>query len=124
VSDRLRKRMRQKEAAKLFNKEPGPLLPINMLEYPHPDWMTRAFSNNRYVVMIEDGAITNFLPGERLIKVMIQRHDDQPIPGHWREIYNIKNELFGRDALGVEFYPPERQLVDDKNIYWLWILPR
>ncbi|WP_257294462.1 hypothetical protein [Endozoicomonas sp. YOMI1] len=29
---------------------------------------------------------------------------------------SIKNKLFGPDALGIEYYPPEQQLTDKANI--------
>lgn len=116
------RKLRRREANKRFKMPPGPWEEVDMSCRPHPPWMTRAYSNNRYVVMVEDGAITPFMPGQRLIKAMIQRHDDSPIPNHWRELQQIKNELFGEDVVGIEFYPPQPQLVDDKNIYWLWLL--
>ena len=83
--------------------------------------MTRAYKNNRYIVMIDDNArMTN---GVTAIKAMVQRHDDKPLNRHWREMQDIKNELFGSGTTAIEFYPAENSLVDHHNIYWLWILP-
>lgn len=96
-------------------------MPVDLNLQSHPDWMTRAFKNNRYVVMIDDNA--NMTGGITAIKAMVQRHDDKPIPNHWREMQAIKNELFGDDATGVEFYPAVTKVQDYHNIYWLWILP-
>ncbi|WP_257283293.1 hypothetical protein [Endozoicomonas sp. SESOKO1] len=116
-----RTKPQQSAAKKLLGKPKGKLEPIDFNQYPAPDWMTRAYRNHRYVVMIEDGvAMSN---GATAIKVMVQRHDDKPIPNHWREMQNIKDEIFGSEALGVEYYPPEEQLTDKANIYWLWIFP-
>lgn len=70
--------------------------------------------------MIDDNAR---LMGASVIKAMIQRHDDKPIPGHWRQLQNIKNELFGTESVAIEVYPRESELIDDANIYWLHILP-
>lgn len=108
-------------AKKLLSKPPGSLEPIDLAGMPHPDWMTRAYSNNRYVVMINDNAVMT--RGVRAIKAMVQRHDDKPIPNHWSEMQAIKNFLFGRDATAIEYYPPVRELEDVANIYWLWVLP-
>lgn len=108
------------QAKKLLKKPAGELKPIDLATRNSPDWMTRAYSNNRYTVLIDDCAT---LMGLTLIQVMVQRHDDKPIPGHWRELQNIKNELFGREAKAIEFYPPESELIDTANIYWLWVLP-
>ena len=86
-----------------------------------PDDMTRAFKNNYYVVMIYDD--TEMSNGELAIKALIQRHDDRPLTNHWREIQAIKNEIFGKDVTAIEYYPSENELMDDFNIYWLWIIP-
>lgn len=107
-------------ARRLLKKPAGKLEPINLSNYDKPSWMTRAYKNNRYVVMINDNASIKGCPA---IKAMVQRHDDTPIPGHWRQLQNIKNQLFGQDATAIEFYPPESELEDVANIYWLWVLP-
>jgi len=70
--------------------------------------------------MIFDNVITTKGPAT---KALIQRHDNAPIPGHWREIQNIKNEIFGKETVGIEYYPAESNLLDTHNIYWLWIFP-
>jgi len=108
-------------AKKLFKKPPGKFEQINLAERPHPEWMTRAYSNNRYVVMINDNA--SMSNGVTAIKAMVQRHDDTPIPNHWREMQLIKNEIFGHETTAIEFYPATSKLVDVANIYWLWVFP-
>ena len=117
---RTQKRERVNVAKKLFKLPAGKLQEIDLNTKDHPVWMTRAFMNNRYVVMIDDKARTD---KGYAIKAMIQRHDDTPIPNHWSEVQAIKNELFGREAMGVEYYPKESGLMNDHNIYWLWIFP-
>lgn len=112
------KRAILREAKKRYKLPPGKLTPIDLEVNDHPEWMTRAFSNNRYTVMINDNAKTD--KGEA-IRVMIQRLDNTPIPNHWSEIQKIKNELFGNKAVGVEYFPAESELTDDYNIYWLWV---
>jgi len=108
-------------AKKLMQKPKTKFEPIDLTLRDHPHWMTRAFNNTRYVVMINDNSpMTNNVVA---IKAMIQRHDNEPIPNHWRELQDIKNELFGRHVTAIEFYPAESELMDVANIYWLWILP-
>ena len=122
--DRGRRRTQEKGRAKvadrLFKKPAGLFEAVDMTTRDYPSWMTRAFVNNRYVVMIDDHAKTD---KGTAIKAMIQRHDDSPIPGHWMELQNIKNELFGKETTGIEYYPAEGRLINDHNIYWLWIFP-
>lgn len=112
----------QKSAAKKLLKKPrGRWIPMDLSERPHPEWLTRVFNNNRYVVMINDNA--KMTGGITAIKAMIQRHDDKPIPNHWAEMQSIKSELFGADVTAIEYYPSASKLCDVANIYWLWILP-
>lgn len=40
----------------------------------------------------------------------------------WMEKQNIKNELFGKESLAIEVFPKESKLVDDADMYHLWIL--
>lgn len=112
---------RRTAAKALFAKSPGPLELCDLSTATHiPPGMTRAYRNNRYTVMIFDVTPTT---KEYAIKALIQRHDNTPIPGHWREIQNIKNEIFGSETVAIEYYPAESQLMDTHNIYWLWIFP-
>lgn len=41
----------------------------------------------------------------------------------WREKQRIKNELFGAERIAVEVFPEESQLVDEANMYHIWIMP-
>lgn len=85
-----------------------------------PQWMTRAYRNNRYTVMIND--FTETTKGNA-IRAMVQTHDDRPIVNHWSEMQRIKNEIFGAEKIAIEYYPAESQKTDDFNIYWMWIFP-
>jgi|SRR5882724_780581 len=112
---------RKSAVKELFAKPPGVLTLIDLsIASFIPTGMTRAYKNNRYTVMVFENILTTKAPAT---KVMIQRHDKMPISGHWREIQNIKNELFGAETVGIEYYPAESQLLDTHNIYWLWIFP-
>lgn len=112
----------QRAAAKRILRQPaGELKLVDFSKCQHPAWMTRAYRNNRYVVMINDNA--QMTGGITAIKAMVQTHDDKPIKNHWREMQAIKNEVFGREATAIEYYPPESELIDQANIYWLWVLP-
>lgn len=42
----------------------------------------------------------------------------------WWEAQRIKNELAGDDAVAVEVYPPQAEVVDDADMFHLWVLPR
>lgn len=110
-----------KQAKKLFKLSPGKFIQIDLSSLSHPDFIDRAYMNNRFVVMITDN---QKIGNQTAIRAMIQRHDDKPIPNHWKEIQSIKNEIFGLEEVAVEFYPRQRNVVDDANIYWIWIFQK
>lgn len=41
----------------------------------------------------------------------------------WSEKQKIKNEIFGENATAIEVFPSEKNLVDEANMYHLWVLP-
>lgn len=115
--DYFRMRLAKKEKMIL---SPGQFTEINLLEQEHPNWMTRAYQNNRYVVMIQDNCETTH---GKCIKTLIQKHDNKPIMNHWKELQNIKNKIFGEETLAIEYYPEQSKLIDESNIYWIFIYP-
>lgn len=106
-------------ANKMFNKPEGDFKPIDLETAAFvPKGMTRAFSNNRYIVMIYDNSKTTH--GEA-ISALVQKHNNTPILNHWSEMQRIKNLIFGEEVTAVEYYPKESELQDIHNIYWMWI---
>lgn len=118
----LSKRKRRISAAKAVTSMSQGFKQIDLTKVEFmPSWMTRAYRNNRFTVMIKDDAVTTHGPA---IRVMVQNHFDTPILHHWKEMMNIKNEIFGEEAVAVEYYPRVTDLVDDYNIYWMFIYPK
>lgn len=77
----------------------------------------RVFVNNRYIVQV----FTNKLRDFKLYdKILIRRFDSQPIYS-WQDLFRIKNEIFGPEVEAIQFFPPVSKLVDEANLYWLWI---
>lgn len=112
-------RDRLKNSKILFAKPADRLEAVDLSTRDHPVWMTRCFTNNRYVVMIKD---RDPMTRGTATRAMVQRHDDRPIPNHWQEMQRIKNEIFGEDAWAFELYPPEKELIDHHNIYWMFVM--
>lgn len=54
--------------------------------------------------------------------LLIRRHDEQP-ERRWAAMQRIKNELGGPDRVAIEVYPAQGDLVDQANLYHLWVLP-
>lgn len=111
---------RLKRAAKLMKKPAGKFeaIPIELASNV-PSWMTRAYSNNRYTVMIDDNCIMS--DGKPAIKAMVQRHDDACFPNHWAEMQSIKNEIFGSESVAIQYFPAKSKLIDKFNIYWMFV---
>lgn len=83
-----------------------------------PGWMTRAFANNRVMVMVRDHAPTSAGPATR---AMVKMHDGRPVL--WSVMQRVKNELFGPETWAVQYMPAEAQLVNSCNLYWIWVYP-
>ncbi len=115
------KQMRKSVARKHYKKPAGPLIELDISLMARPPWLTRAYRNNRVTVMIDDNA--QLSDGTMAICAMVQRHDDTPIPHHWRSMQAIKDEIFGAETTAIEYYPAQSRLVNAHNIYWLWVLP-
>jgi hypothetical protein len=77
---------------------------------------TTAHFNNRYEVLITEHDDHTHLRVSRITR--------EPINSHWSEMNRIKNELIedGSRRWGMEFYPPEADLVDQANWYHMLIL--
>ena len=41
----------------------------------------------------------------------------------WDTLQQIKNEIAGDEAVAIEIYPPESQVVDELNMRHLWVMP-
>jgi len=40
----------------------------------------------------------------------------------WREMQRIKDDLAGPDATAVEVYPPQAEVVDEADMFHIWVL--
>lgn len=90
-----------------------------MPEENRPVGVTRAFTNNRVCVSVYEGQPMS--DGSTSTRVMIQRWDNMPIE-QWSVLQRIKNECFGKETVAIQYFPKESELVNDKNIYWIWIM--
>lgn len=42
----------------------------------------------------------------------------------WAEKQRIKDELFGRERVAIEVFPPRSEMVDAANLFHLWVFPK
>lgn len=78
-----------------------------------------AWSNDLYTAMVVRRTMPG-VPGE-LVHISFHRHDKAPVRD-WRHAQQIKNDIVGPEAEGIELYPAESRMVDMANQYHLWVL--
>lgn len=116
--NRARRRLSERAGAKLMHGGWTPWQEIpwsDLVAHGAPRSVTRAWRNNYFIVQCvpEAGGVT---------RLMVRRNDAQPIRA-WLDLQRVKNELCGPERYAVEVYPPQSQLVDDANLYHLWVFP-
>ena len=72
--------------------------------------------NQEYCVMYRSINTTEF--GEEY-HACIRNAQETDIP--WSEKQKIKNEIFGDEYIALEVFPRESELVDEANMYHLWV---
>ncbi len=62
-----------------------------------------------------------YVDEDKQYSVLIRNAPNTDIP--WAEKQRIKNELFDAEAVAIEVFPAMSELVDEANMYHLWVLP-
>lgn len=103
-------------------EERGPVYARVVGVEPPPDLIT-AYLNAIYSVQVYGMACTDgVLAGNSVVHLIIRRHDGgTDVP--WQHKQRIKNELVGSERVAFEVFPPADVLVDQCNLYHLWVLP-
>lgn len=60
-------------------------------------------------------------PFGRVTQVKVYTSDYQQLS--WREVWDALAEVYP-DQWAVELFPPARDLVDEANVYHLWLMPQ
>lgn len=108
------------EAAKKYTNE---LVLVSEDEFPRgvkiPKGMTRLYRNNNFIAMVYDGSGDDFF-SSKSTKVMVRHNTGRPVI-QWKHLQEIKNQIFGEEALAVQFLPPQSKLSDEANLYWFFV---
>lgn len=75
--------------------------------------MTNGWINETYFVC------SRYIAEHNIEHVAICRKDGNIVT--WSEKQIIKNDLFGEDRIAIEIYPPVDELIDDNNVFHLWV---
>ncbi len=80
--------------------------------------MIAAWSNHTYAVQVfsEQPSPVGFVR-----PIGIGRHD-KGANFPWQDLQRIKNQLYGENAVAVEVFPAESDLVDEANMRWLMVM--
>lgn len=76
-----------------------------------------ARSNGLYAVLVR------YLDGGPSGRVHLAIRTPTNLEPPWRDLQRIKNELFGPERFAVQVCPPESRLIDQADMYHLWIMP-
>lgn len=110
-------------------KGPTPPKPWEPLHFSHISpldptaeiWGNGKYTVTKHEIYLEDDPDHT---GPSMMVLGIHTRTRATIGAHdWRHFQRIKNEMAGPEREAVEIYPPESELVDTANEYWLWILP-
>lgn len=82
----------------------------------------RLFVNNRYTVFWHERELGPSPWGASIVRLACLRADGAA-KHEWADLQRIKNEIVGPGARAVEVYPPRSELIDDANLYHLWVWP-
>lgn len=78
----------------------------------------KAFTNGRFVALVYE---TPTAWGTVLHLAV--RSADERMPS-WADLQRIKDDLVGSDRTAVQVHPSEDRLVDEADMFHLWVLPR
>lgn len=95
---------------------------LSKMQAKIPPGLVQAFRNNLYSVQVFQRKMNN---SEQLAALLgIRAHvSSMSSKMTWAVKQRIKNELAGPERLAFEVYPPVSELVDEADMYWLWIMP-
>ncbi|WP_059048705.1 DUF7694 domain-containing protein [Paenibacillus senegalimassiliensis] len=79
--------------------------------------LDRAYTDGEYAVM---SRVVETEWGQ-VVHACIRNAENTDIP--WAEKQRIKNELLGEERIALEVFPKNSELVDQANMYHLWVLP-
>lgn len=82
-------------------------------KFPEVHRLKKYVKNNIYTAQVIDSK-------EGLL-LGIRRHD-QSTDVPWSHKQRIKNEVLGENFQAIEVFPIQDHLVDDANLYWLWVV--
>jgi hypothetical protein len=78
----------------------------------------RAYSNSEYVALVR----TINTKWGKVRHSAIRSYQNEDIP--WSIKQEIKDKIFGKEKTAIEVFPSDKNLVNQANMYHLWVLPK
>lgn len=87
-------------------------------QYPAVRDIDRAYYNDFYSVQVYK------VPTDlgQVLHLIVRGQINNQEPG-WRDMQRIKDELIGTEYEAVQVYPKQADIVDQADVYDLWVLP-
>lgn len=76
----------------------------------------RAYSNGLYAVLVRR------LDADDTGRLHLAIRTPSNLEPPWRDLQRIKNELFGPQRFAVQVCPPDTRLIDQADMYHLWVM--
>ena len=99
------------------------------IEKPSPKSMRKGTGwfgelNRAYLYEHKYCAVTREIETEwgKVIHCAFRNAEETDIP--WAEKQWLKDSLFGQDRVAIEVYPTKERLVDEANMYHLWVFEK
>lgn len=90
----------------------------DLARHPAVGRMRTAFVNDLYSVQVYDVSTVLGV----VVHLIVRAHDGKSEPP-WRDMQRIKNEITGSMTEAVQVYPREADVVDQANVYHLFVVP-
>lgn len=117
--------LRQIECERLAKGPPGDLERVTDVDFPQahagglPKEITEGWKDNHFAVWVSYepsawGTVTH---------LWVRRHTSEARRPSWKEAQRIKDTVVGWGRTAVEVFPRRTDVVDQANMYHLWVLP-
>jgi hypothetical protein len=117
--------LRQIECARLAKGPAGDLEPVTGIDFRSahggglPSSIVEGWRDNHFAVWVSHeasawGVVTH---------LWVRRHTSEARRPSWKEAQRIKDTIAGWDRVAVEVFPRRVDIVDQANMYHLWVLP-
>lgn len=93
---------------------------IDFREWPKfriPADVKKVYQNNEHIVMVYENKRDPL--GRTCSLALMRRNDGKPVL--WADMQNCKDQIFGVAALGVQYLPPKKDLIDEAPMYWFYV---